>query len=557
MTLVQRRRRTMTLHPQEIPSIPEETARVARAILPQGNRYLLLREELGTIYSDELFVDVYPRLGQPAEQPWRLALVTVMQFMENYTDRQAAEAVRTRIDWKYVLSLELTDPGFNFSVLSEFRSRLLESEQGERLLTALLQECQARGWLKARGKQRTDSTHVLAAIRTINRLECAGETLRAALNDLAVVAPDWLRQQVPLEWHERYDSRIEEYQLPKEAAKRQAMAEQIGADGWHLLSAINGSHAPAWLHEIPAVEVLRRVWIQQFYVREDHVHWRADDNIPPASLLISSPYDPEAHLSIKRSTVWTGYKVHVTETCDEDSPHLLIHVETTAATTQDMEMTAEIHQALADKHLLPSVHVVDTGYVDGPHLVSSREEHRIELLGPVTIDPSWQAKAGQGFDAASFVIDWQAKQASCPQGKLSHKWKLTHDRGDTQVIRVEFGRADCLACPCRSLCTTAASNPRQLTLRPHAQYQAIQAARERQTTPSFKERYRLRAGIEGTLSQGIRAFGLRQARYLGEVKTHLQHLITATAINVARLLDWLAAVPRCKTRTSRFAALAA
>ena len=171
--------------------------------------------------------------------------------------------------------------------------------------------------------------------------------------------------------------------------------------------------------------------------------------------------------------------------------------------------------------------------------------------------PEGRAKAGQGFDAASFVIDWQAKQASCPQGKLSRKWKPTHDRGDTQVIRVEFGKADCLACPCRLLCTTAVSNPRQLTLRPHAQYQAIQAARERQTTPAFKARYRLRAGIEGTLSQGIRAFGLRQARYLGEAKTYLQHLITATAINVARLLDWLAEVPRCKTRTSRFAALAA
>ena len=442
-------------------------------------------------------------------------------------------------------------------MLSEFRTRLLESEQGERLLSALLEQCRARGWLKARGKQRTDSTHVLAAIRTINRLECVGETLRAALNDLAVVAPSWLRAQVPAEWHERYDSRIEEYQLPKEATKRQAMAEQIGADGWYLLSAINGSLAPAWLREVPAVEVLRRVWVQQFYMSEDQVHWRADDNIPPASILISSPYDPEAHLSIKRSTVWTGYKVHVTETCDEETPHLLIHVETTPATTQDMEMTAEIHQALADKHLLPSVHVVDTGYVDGPHLVSSREEHRIELLGPVTIDPSWQAKAGQGFDAASFVIDWEAEQATCPQGKLSRKWKPTHDRGDTQVIRVEFGKHDCLQCPCRSLCTTASTNPRQLTLRPPAQHAAIQAARLRQHTPEFKKRYAIRAGIEGTLSQGIRVFGLRQARYLGEAKTHLQHLITATAINVARLLDWLAEVPRCKTRTSRFAALAA
>jgi transposase len=220
-------------------------------------------------------------------------------------------------------------------------------------------------------------------------------------------------------------------------------------------------------------------------------------------------------------------------------------------------VTADIHQGLESLHLLPNEHFAATGYVDGDQLGSLKLDYGIDLVGPVTVDPSWQAKAGQGFDATQFTIDWQAKQVTCPQGKISRKWKVAQDRRYPEVIRVEFGKADCLACPCRSLCTTAASNPRQLTLRPHAQYQAIQAARERQTTPAFKERYRLRAGIEGTLSQGIRAFGLRQVRYLGEVKTHLQHLITATAINVARLLDWLAEVPRCKTRTSRFAALAA
>jgi transposase len=171
--------------------------------------------------------------------------------------------------------------------------------------------------------------------------------------------------------------------------------------------------------------------------------------------------------------------------------------------------------------------------------------------------PEGRAKAGQGFDAASFTIDWQAKQATCPLGKPSHKWKSARDPKYPDVLHVEFGKADCLACPCRSLCTTAATNPRQLTLRPSEQHAAIQARRKLQTTPEFKERYQIRAGIEGTLSQGIRAFGLRQARFLGEAKTHLQHLITATAINVARLLDWLAEVPRCKTRTSRFGALAA
>lgn len=228
----------MSLQPQAIAPIPEETARVAHAIFPSGNRYMRLRDELGTLYRDEQFAALYPAGGQFAEQPWRIALVLVMQYMENYTDRQAAEALKTRIDWKYVLSLELTDPGFDFSVLSEFRQRLLASGQQEQLLNTLLQLCRERGWLKERGKQRTDSTHVVAAIRTMNRLECAGETLRAALNSLAQVVPDWVRAQVPAEWYERYATRMEDFRIPKEASRRQALAEQIGRDGSWLLTAV-------------------------------------------------------------------------------------------------------------------------------------------------------------------------------------------------------------------------------------------------------------------------------------------------------------------------------
>ena len=173
------------MHPHPIPAIPEETARVARAILPQGNVYLLMRDEFGTLYQDEDFRDVFPSRGQPAEVPWRLALVTLMQYAEGLTDRQAADAVRTRIDWKYVLSLELTDSGFDFSVLSEFRGRLLAHGAERRLFDRLLEQFRERGWIKARGKQRTDSTHVLAAIRTLRRLECVGETIRQTLNILA------------------------------------------------------------------------------------------------------------------------------------------------------------------------------------------------------------------------------------------------------------------------------------------------------------------------------------------------------------------------------------
>ncbi len=180
----------MSLKPTPIEPVPEQTVRVARTAFPKGNPYLLLRDELGTIYRDEDFADLFPNVGQAGLSPWRLALVTVMQFRENLSDRQAAEAVRARIDWKYLLGLELTDPGFDFSVLSEFRTRLLNGAAEERLLQKLLERCGELGLVKARGKQRTDSTHVLASIRVLNRLELVAETLRAALNQLATLAPE-------------------------------------------------------------------------------------------------------------------------------------------------------------------------------------------------------------------------------------------------------------------------------------------------------------------------------------------------------------------------------
>lgn len=222
------------LHP-----VPEETARVAHAAFPDGNVYLRLRDELGTLFDDELFTAVYAVDGQPALHPWRLALVSVMQFMENLSDRQAAQAVRARIDWKYALGLELTDEGFDFSALSEFRTRLVRGSIEQTLLDTLLMRCQERGWLKARGRQRTDSTHILGAVKALNQFELVGETLRHALNVLATVAPEWLKPQTPLEWFERYGERLEDYRLPKDKAEREALSATIGEDGYALLASID------------------------------------------------------------------------------------------------------------------------------------------------------------------------------------------------------------------------------------------------------------------------------------------------------------------------------
>ncbi len=221
----------MVLRPQPIGAVPEETARVTRAAFPKGRRCLRLRDELGTIYEDGQFAALFPTQGRPAEVPWRLALVTVLQFAEGLPHRRADDAVRGRLEWKYLLGLELADPGFDFSILSDFRARLVTGGSEQILLTVLLERCKAVGMVASGGKQRTDSTHILASVRVLNRLECVGETLRAALNTLAVVAPDWLQAQISSDWHDRYDMRIESPRPRLSAKVFDALAGQIGGNG--------------------------------------------------------------------------------------------------------------------------------------------------------------------------------------------------------------------------------------------------------------------------------------------------------------------------------------
>ena len=546
----------MSLNPQTFDYVHEETARVARAAFPKGNVYMRMRDEFGSLYTDHAFAALFPRRGQPAEAPGRLALVTVMQFAEGLSDRQAADAVRSRIDWKYALALELTDPGFDASVLSEFRGRLIEGNAEQVLFETLLTRFREAGLLKPRGRQRTDSTHVLAAIHTLSRLECVGETLRHALNALAVVAPDWLRDNVPAEWFDRYGRRFEDYRLPSGRPERYALAETIGADGFQLLTLIHDPHAPHWLREVPAVEVLRQVWVQQFYAPDGPLRWRAAEDLPPSARLICSPYDAEARYSKKRSTEWTGYKVHLTETCDEELPHLITDVQTTPAPAADFDMPPKIQSDLAARDLLPSEHIVDAGYVTADHLVTSPKTHDVTLLGPVNPDTSWQAKAQQGFDVATFVIDWDAQTATCPQGRPSVLWMPGQDRHGHDVVNVRFARTDCATCAVRDKCTHSPTQPRMLTVRPREQHEALQAARQRQTTDEFQKTYATRAGIEGTISQGVRIGDLRRSRYIGLAKTHLHHLVTATAVNLLRVAAWLADTPRAQTRQSPFSALA-
>lgn len=545
----------MSLSPSVIESVPEQTVLVARAAFPKGNLYLSMRDELGTLFDDTDFAELFSRLGYPAVTPWRLALITIMQFLENLSDRQTAEAVRSRIDWKYLLGLELTDAGFDHSVLSGFRARLVAGEKQTLLLERLLERFREKKLLKVRGHQRTDSTHVLAAIRVMNRLELVTETMRAALNEVAAAAPEWLSKAALPEWFTRYGARAEQSRMPRTDPARETYARQVGEDGFYLLKLLNDQQ-PALL-KLAQVETLEKVWQRHYTRQEDgEVNWVANANLTKAATAIESPYETEARFSTKRDLTWTGYKVHLSETCDEGLPRLITNVHTTAATTQDVSCTADIQKSLQEKNLLPARHLVDTGYVDAELIVESSRKYGIELFGPMRLNPSWQAREG-GLDAAQFQIDWDRKQARCPMGKQSVYWHEYQTKEYSRpVIKIRFRNRDCAECPSRGRCVRNKKAGRSLQIPSREMYEALEQTRRKLSSDEGRNDYKKRAGIEGTISQGVRRGTLRRSRYRGLEKTHLQEVATAAAINIVRAVNFMNLQPLAKTRVSRLSRLA-
>ena len=552
------------MQPKPWPEVPAATARVARAAFRRdGALAIRLRDELGGWYEDADFGGVYPVRGKPGISPAQLAVVTVLQFTEDLTDRQAADAVRGRVDWKYCLGLELEDEGFGFTVLSGFRDRLLAGGAERVMFDALLARLAGLGLVGAGGRQRTDSTHVLGRIRDLNRLELAGESVRAALEALAAAAPDWLGTVIGSSWQRVYGQRIDQMRLPEGQAAREELAVQYGRDGYYLLGQVHAPGVPGWLAGLPAVRALRLVWIQQFYREisaggEEEVIWReaGEHGLPPGRARIVSPYDLDARYSEKHGRGWTGYKVYLSESLAADdpetgrprAPQVITNVDTTRAAVADVAMTTPVHDQMQAGAVTPGEHVVDSGFMSGDELIAARLRG-ITLVGPLLADRSAQARAG-GHTIASFAVDFGRQQVTCPRGAVSSRW-APFTRGDgVQLINVQFPAPACRACPDKGKCTTAVRTGRQLTLRPREIHEAVMAARAAQDTPQFKDRYRARAGVEGTMAQATHVTGIRRARYTGLAKTRLEHLAAATAINCIRLNAWYAGKPLDRTRTT-------
>src|SRR5260370_30627151 len=234
----------MSVKSHGLEPIPEERRRLVERLCPKGTLVTQLRDALGPMYGDDQCAHLFPKRGRAAEAPWRLALVTVLQAIEGLTDRQAAEAVRTRIDWLYALALPLDDPGFDYTILTDFRQRLLAAQAQDLILDPILQLCRQRGWLKAGGKQRTDATAVLARVRALSSLESVGEGMRATLNALAEQDPDWLSAHLNPQWLARYVHRFELARFPKAETEPQRMREQAGQGAGHLLAPLDQPNTP-------------------------------------------------------------------------------------------------------------------------------------------------------------------------------------------------------------------------------------------------------------------------------------------------------------------------
>ena len=519
----------MTLHIRDLAEMPAAIAAVGQTLLPESNPYRVIGDHLADVLDDAHFAALYETTGRAALSPSLLALVTLFQFMENIPDREAAEQVVVRLDWKYALHLPVTYAGFDFSCLCYFRRRLLEHAQERLVFEEVLGKVQALGFLKKRGKQRTDSLAVLGAVRQLSALETVTATLRLAVRARAQAAPDWVARGLPASFVEAYAHSRSDYRL--RAEERAAALQQVGQEGVWLLERLDAT-APVALRDREAIQVLRTVWDQRYERVEGRVQVRA--KTVDCTELIVTPHDPGVRAAEKRGMKWRGDKVHVTETAEADAPNFLTDVTTAAAPSVDSAALPLIRQRLAERALPPGEQYVDAGYVSGPQLAQSQDAG-IDLVGPALPDTT-----SNQLKIADFTIDRAAKRAICPQGHTAVKWgvSIAPDGRPSVHIQIQFAAAVCAACPLRPQCTTGTSGR---SLRLSAHYELVAARRREAQTEEFRERMRARPAIEATLSELVRKHGLRRHRYRGEAKRHFENLLKGAACNLKRLVRALVA----------------
>jgi transposase len=512
----------MTLRARDLTEIPPETADVGRKILRETHPYRVIGDHLPDIIQDEQFEDMYDPIGRDAVWPSVLGMVTIFQFQENLPDREAAEMVATRLDWKYALHLPLDYSGFDYSCLCYFRQRLLKHQQEALVFDTILNRVKALGFIKKRGKQRTDSLAVIGAVRQLTRLELVTETLRLAVRALQAADPAWVEGMVPASFLETYAHTRPDYQLTE--AERKAAIQQTGQAGFWLLDQLDASGSET-LRALAEVTTLRTVWDRQYERVAEEVTPRTE--FVECKDLIVTPHDAGVRHGEKRHQSWVGEKVHVTETAEDDGPNFITDVTTANAASGDGEALPEIRENLAEREVTPGEHYVDAGYVSGKQMADS-EAAGIVLMGPPLADTS-----SNGFKIADFTLDRTAQRATCPAGQTSVVWSPRRLRDGSTGIYVRFAAATCAACPLRAECTTSRQG-RTLLIGEH--YERLMTRRAEAQTAEFWEKMKARPAIEGTLSELVRKHGFRRHRYRGDAKRHFENLLKAAACNLKRLI---------------------
>ena len=496
-----------------------------------------VRDRLDGLWSDEDFAGWYSRDGRPGLSPAQLATVCVLQFLLDLSDRQAAEAVRCRIDFKYALAMELDDPGFHHSVLTDFRERLTRDDRADRLLDLALDRLKQAGLVRERTTQRTDSTHVLAAVRDLTRLELVTESVRAALEEVARTAGHLLVGLVDEDWGRRYGRPV---RLGKNPTRPKTRILAAGQDACQLLEHLyrNGSG----FRPGPQAEALRQIVVQNYY-RDPagRLRWRTaeDGGLPPSSLAIVSPYDTTARYVRHGHIInWKGFAAHLTETCAPGSVNVITDVATTSAATHDSQSLPGIHSRLARRGLLPAEHLVDSGYTSLVHLEHAAREHQVTVSGPLPGNPTSQHRKNEGYDRDDFLIDFDRREVTCPQGQVSRGWHGPYPTSSptaAPLIVARFTKGQCQPCPVRAQCTSSRDGARNVGFPPRELRDLQVRVRAEQQTPDWKARYAVRSGVEGTMNEFAHGHRMRRCRYRGEPKAHLQHILTAIAVNIERL----------------------
>jgi transposase len=509
--------------------MPTETEQIGQKLLPENDVYWLIGDRLFAQVNEAEYADLYSIEGKPGISPILLAFVTVFQYMEKLADRQAIRALQMRLDWKYALHLPLEYEGFDFSVLSEFRDRLIKGQAEGRVFEKLDEQIRALGLIKEHGKQRSDSIAMLTKVRRLCRLETVVETLRLAI--VAIVNTDrtWSKEILPPSWEEKYGERFVRQRYSEK--EWQEYEEQIGENGQWLLSRLEKGSAPAEIQNLPEVQVLKTVWTQQFRAEAGKMVY-TDLKKYDGHTQIQSPHDPEARYSRKRHFEWVGDKVQVTETEDEGYPHIITDMVATSSNRTDYEELTAIQARLEQRNCLPAEHYVDAGYMSGPNLDSSQKRH-IDLIGPLQTVTTPQDWLPDGITRAHFQIDAEKGTVTCPKGYVAKDPIPVNNS-----LSFRFPATACRACEFHVRCCTGKAGR---TVGISAYYVLTEAAYARQNTEAFKKDYHQhRSGVEGSLSALVRGQGLRVARYIGSKKRHLQAVFSGCAANLLRTARWLA-----------------